>query len=329
MAPLLNVSNLSVVFQSDGASVHAVNGFNLSLEMGKAVAIVGESGSGKSTVMMAVMRLLAENAVVRGQVMFDGKDLLALPEKSMRRLRGREIAMIFQNAAASMNPTKTIGDQIIEPMLYHHMASASQARRKAVELLRQVGIPDPEARLNNYPFELSGGQLQRVMIAMALMADPKLLIADEPTTALDVTVQAEVLILLKKLQRELGMSLVFVTHDLAVAAQLADEIYVMYGGMVMEHLLSKDLMTTHVHPYLHGLLQSIPRLDGPREMLPFIPGQPILTTNGLPEGCVFADRCVRKFEACSKQPSLVQIRENHHVACWLADTYEEREALRR
>lgn len=320
LAPLLEVSNLSVRFRSNDREVYAVNGFDLSLETGKSVAIVGESGSGKSTVMMAVMRLLQSNATIGGDVKYDGRDVLSLSEKEMRQLRGSEMAMVFQNAASSMNPTKTIGDQMIEPLLFHHLASADNARRKAVELLKRVDIPDPEQRLNSYPFELSGGQLQRVMIGMSLIADPKLLIADEPTTALDVTVQAEVLILLREIQRERGMSMVFITHDLAVAAQLADEIYVMYGGFVMEHLAASELTTQLVHPYLRGLVRSIPKIDGSREELPFIPGQPISITEGLPNGCVFAPRCDRKFEKCAKRPGLIRIDTNHSAACWLAES---------
>ncbi|MCL6455106.1 MAG: ABC transporter ATP-binding protein [Alicyclobacillus sp.] len=319
MTALLEVSDLKVRFESDNAIVHAVNGINLTVDMGKAVAIVGESGSGKSTVMMAVMRLLHGNARVEGKVLLEGTDLLQLPEKAMQKVRGKDIAMIFQNPSAYLNPTKTIGQQMIEPLLYHHLASAAKAREKAVELLDRVGIPDPEQRLNNYPFELSGGQLQRVMIGMALMADPKLLIADEPTTALDVTVQAEVLILLKRLQRERGMGMVFITHDLAVAAQVADEIYVMYGGLVMEHLAARDLVTGHVHPYLCGLIRSIPRIDGPRADLPYIPGQPVQTAGGLPPGCVFADRCDRRFDRCAERPPLMEVGPGHRASCWLVE----------
>lgn len=320
MAPLLQLSDLTVRFRADKTVVHAVNGIDLSIDMGKAVAIVGESGSGKSTVILAAMRLLQKNAEIGGRVLFDGRDLLQAPDNEMRSVRGRQIGMIFQNPSTALNPTKTIGDQMIEPLLFHHLASAQTARRKAVELLHLVGMPDPEYRLNSYPFELSGGQLQRVCIGMALMADPKLLIADEPTTALDVTVQSEVLMLLKRLQRERGMGLAFITHDLAVAAQVADEIYVMYGGLVMEHISSNNLTTHHVHPYLNGLVQSIPKIDGPRDELPFISGQPVRTTNGLPGGCVFADRCDQRFEKCSQRPTLVNLKTQHHVACWLAES---------
>ncbi|WP_067621856.1 ABC transporter ATP-binding protein [Alicyclobacillus acidiphilus] len=319
MTPLLQIKDLSIQFRTDEATVNAINGVNLTVPAGGAVAIVGESGSGKSTVMMAAPRLLPGNAVVHGEIWFDGRDLMTLNEKQMRSLRGREIGVIFQNPTAYLNPTKTIGQQIVEPLLYHHIASAKRAKEEAIDLLDQVGIGDPRGRFDMYPFEFSGGMLQRVMIAMALIASPKLLIADEPTTALDVTVQAEILMLLKKLQRERGMALVFVTHDLAVAAQLCDEVYVMYGGMVMEHLPVPQLVRASKHPYLRGLIQSIPPLDGPVEPLPYIPGNPISTTRPLPAGCIFAERCAAKMSVCEKRPPLIDFDQQHQVACWLAE----------
>ncbi|GMA63160.1 ABC transporter ATP-binding protein [Alicyclobacillus fastidiosus] len=318
MHPLLQVKKLNIQFHTDEVRVNAINGVDLTVPAGRAVAIVGESGSGKSTVMMAVPRLLPGNAIVDGEILFDGRDTVKLSEKDLRALRGREIGVIFQNPTAYLNPTKTIGQQLIEPLLYHHMASAKAAKQQAISLLDQVGIADPEARFNMYPFEFSGGMLQRVMIAIALIASPKLLIADEPTTALDVTIQADILVLLKKLQRERGMSLVFVTHDLAVAAQLCDEVYVMYGGMVMEHLLVKSLVHESKHPYLRGLMQSIPRLDGPVERLPYIPGNPINTTQPMPKGCIFQERCHARMPVCDERPPLVGCAEHHEVACWLA-----------
>lgn len=318
MTPLLDIKNLNIQFRTDEARVNAINGVDLTVPASGAVAIVGESGSGKSTVMMAAPRLLPGNADVEGEIWFDGRNLLKLTEKEMRSLRGREIGVIFQNPTAYLNPTKTIGQQIVEPLLYHHIASAKRAKEEAISLLDQVGIADPSARFDMYPFEFSGGMLQRVMIAMALIASPKLLIADEPTTALDVTVQAEILMLLKKLQKERGMALVFVTHDLAVAAQLCDEVYVMYGGMVMEHLSVPKLVRASTHPYLRGLLKSIPPLDGPVEPLPYIPGNPITTTRPLPEGCIFAERCDARMAVCDKRPPLIDFEDQHEVACWLA-----------
>jgi oligopeptide/dipeptide ABC transporter ATP-binding protein len=317
VSSVLEMKDLFVRFVSDNGVVHAVNGISLNVAAGQAIAIVGESGSGKSTAMTAVMRLLPRGAECTGQIRFCGQDLLALPEKQMRKLRGHKISMIFQNPSMYLNPTKTIGQQMVEPLLYHHLATPKQARQRAIELLERVGIPDAEQRFNNYPFEFSGGMLQRAMIGMALIAGPQLLIADEPTTALDVTVQAEILVLLKELQRERGMGMVFVTHDLAVAAQVADEVYVMYGGMVMEHLPSSELMRRQTHPYLRGLLRSIPRLDGPREKLPFIPGYPINPVGELPSGCLFAPRCEHRLPRCSERPPLYRMDERHEVMCWL------------
>lgn len=317
MDPLLQIKNLYIQFRTDKTVVNAINGVHLSVPRSGSVAIVGESGSGKSTIMMAIPRLLPGNAVISGEIWFDGRDLAKLNERHMRTVRGREIGFIFQNPMAYLNPTKTIGQQIIEPLLYHHMASPKRAREEAIDLLDQVGIDDPRGRFDMYPFEFSGGMLQRVMIAMALIASPKLLIADEPTTALDVTVQAEILMLLKKLQRERGMALLFVTHDLAVAAQLCDEVYVMYGGMVMEHLPVSGLVRNAKHPYLRGLIESIPPLDGPIQPLKYIPGNPISTTQPLPTGCIFAERCANKMSICEKRPPLMDIDEHHQVACWL------------
>lgn len=316
---MLEIKGLTIRFQSERSTVYALNGVNMNVPAGTSVAIVGESGSGKSTAMMSVLRLLPTTAKIEGKIEFQGRDILSMPSKAVRKIRGNDISIIFQNPSSYMNPIKTVGDQLIEPMLFHHLASKDTARKRATELLEQVGIPDAADRLKMYPFEFSGGMLQRVMIAMALVAEPKLLIADEPTTALDVTVQAEILMLLKRLQRERQMSLVFITHDLAVAAQVADEIYVMYGGLVMEHIKANELLTHSTHPYLKGLIASIPKLDGPRERPPYIPGQPINTTRPLSAGCIFADRCSSRMAECDTRPSLETVGESHDVACWLAE----------
>ncbi|QQE80548.1 ABC transporter ATP-binding protein [Alicyclobacillus sp. SO9] len=318
MHQVLSVNNLTVRFASDQGTVNAVNGISIAVQQGKAVALVGESGSGKSTAVKAMLRLLPTNAEIRGDVVFQGKNLANLSSKEIRKIRGRNISMIFQNPKMFLNPTKTIGQQIIEPILYHHLATPSKAKEKAISLLDQVGIPYPEERYSNYPFEFSGGMLQRVMIAMALITEPELLIADEPTTSLDVTVQAEILTLLKRLQRDHGMSMVFVTHDLAVAAQVCDEVYVLYGGLVMEHITSEKLRQRSSHPYLQGLLRSIPRIDGPRTKLPFIPGQPPSTIDSTITGCIFANRCTRKMDRCEEQPELESVADRHEVACWLS-----------
>jgi oligopeptide/dipeptide ABC transporter ATP-binding protein len=316
--PILEIRDLFVEFRTEEGWVHALSGVNLTVRPGQAVAIVGESGSGKSTVMLAIPRLLPGNAAVRGQVVFAGRDLLGAGDKELRALRGRDIGVIFQNPTAYLNPTKTIGKQLIEPLLFHHLASASAAKAQGIDLLTQVGIGDASARFDMYPFEFSGGMLQRVMIAMALIGSPKLLIADEPTTALDVTVQAEILLLLKTLQRERGMSLIFVTHDLAVAAQLCDDVYVMYGGTILEHIPADNLVSASAHPYLRGLIDSIPRLDGPIERLSYIPGNPVNMLREVPDACIFADRCSQRVAACSSRPALAPIGERHEVACWLA-----------
>ncbi|MCL6632160.1 MAG: ABC transporter ATP-binding protein [Alicyclobacillus herbarius] len=320
VSPLLQIQDLHVRFGSDQGVVHAVNGLNLEVSPGKAIAIVGESGSGKSTAMTALMRLLPRTAQVSGRIWFDGADLLSLPPRQVRRLRGHQVSMVFQNPMSYLNPTKTIGQQVMEPLLYHHLATPRQARQRALELLERVGIADAQARFTSYPFEFSGGMLQRVMIAMALIAGPKLLIADEPTTALDVTVQAEILMLLKELQAEQGMALILVTHDLAVAAQMADEVYVMYGGMMVEHLPSWQLISACAHPYLHGLLRSIPRIDGPRERLPYIAGNPVNTVGALPVGCLFASRCSQCRPKCADRPPLVKLADRHEVLCWFPQT---------
>ncbi|MCL6625104.1 ABC transporter ATP-binding protein [Alicyclobacillus shizuokensis] len=317
MSVLLRIEDLYVQFGTDEGTVHAVNGLNLELKAGGTVAIVGESGSGKSTAMTALMRLLPRTARVSGHIWFDGQDLLSLSSRQVRRLRGHHISMVFQNPMAYLNPTKTIGQQLMEPLLYHHLATPRQAQQQALDFLERVGIASARARFSSYPFEFSGGMLQRVMIAMGLIAGPKLLIADEPTTALDVTVQAEILALLKELQAEHGMGMVLVTHDMAVAAQMADEVYVMYGGMVVEHLPSHELMKGEAHPYLRGLLRSIPRIDGRREKLPFIAGNPVNTVGTLPHGCLFASRCPHRRNQCSERPPLVKLGDRHEVMCWL------------
>jgi oligopeptide/dipeptide ABC transporter ATP-binding protein len=317
---VLSVKDLRVQFDTPRGPAHAVSGIHFEVRAGQSIGIVGESGSGKSTTMMAVMRLLPETTSIAGQVEFLGRDILRASKKEMQKIRGREIAMIFQNPSTYMNPTKTIGKQMIEPLLYHHLATPSEARKRAVRLLEHIGISRAESRFDSYPFEFSGGMLQRVMIGMALLTQPKMLIADEPTTALDVTVQAEILTLLRDLQRDTGMSMVLVTHDLAVAAQVCDEIYVMYGGELIEHLPSKMLLKGHQHPYLHGLIQSIPKLTGPIGKLPYIEGQPLGASVLRPQGCIFASRCEHKFDKCDTRPTLTKLDAHHEVACWKVNT---------
>lgn len=312
---MLRIQDLHVKFAVNRAMINALNGVDLNIKSGQSIGVVGESGSGKSTLSMAIMGLLPKTAEVRGEIWFGDKNVLMASEKYMRSIRGREISIVFQNPQAYMNPTKTIGEQIIEPVIFHKLDSKAKARYEAVELLRKVGLKDPELIMKSYPFELSGGMLQRVMIAMALICKPKLLIADEPTTALDVTVQAEILRLLKKNQQEMGMAMILVTHDLAVAAQVCNEIYVMYAGKIMERIPSKNLIRECVHPYLKGLIKSIPRLDS--KEISYIPGNP--TNRHLGDGCVFYERCEQKFDMCKhKQPPVLHVSNEHDVACWLA-----------
>ncbi len=320
MTALLEVKDLAVEFQRDGAVSRAVNRVTLSVERGKSLGIVGESGSGKSVTVKAIMRLLPKYArIPSGSIHLDGQDVTAMAEGRMRRLRGRRMAMVFQDPHAYLNPTKKVGSQLIEPLLLHRLATGAEAKRRAVELLRLVGIPSPEVRFSQYPFEFSGGMLQRVMIAVALIANPELLIADEPTTALDVTVQAQILRLLRKLKDDRGMSMIFVTHDLVVAAQTCDEVVVMYGGTVVERVPSHKLLTASAHPYSRGLIACTPRISDAGTIPTPIPGQPLNLRKPLPEGCLFADRCPDRIPQCTaSRPPLEHIAADHQVACFVA-----------
>lgn len=319
MTDLLKIKNLWIEFTSKRGSVKAVNGIDFSLKQGMTVGIVGESGSGKSVTVKSIAGLLARNArVTDGSIEFEGTDLLTLSEKQMKSIRGNKISMVFQDPNAFMNPTLPVGKQVMEPLLFHNVCSRKEAAERAVEMLAQVGIPSPSVRFMEYPFEYSGGMLQRALIAMALINDPALLIADEPTTALDVTVQAQILFLLKKLKETRDMSMILVTHDLIVAAQVCDEIVVMYGGMVVEHTDTRTFLRHRAHPYSIGLLASTPRVDANIERLKPIAGSPPDLRGGLPQGCLFAPRCPHRTERCTaERPPLMQIGPNHQVACWL------------
>ncbi|MDP8943367.1 MAG: ABC transporter ATP-binding protein, partial [Actinomycetota bacterium] len=292
MSPLLEIEDLRVRFATDDGVVKAVDGVSLALEPGRSLGVVGESGAGKSVLMLAVMGLVrAPGALVSGAVRFRGRDLLACPEDELRELRGDELAMVFQDPLSSLHPLHRVGAQVAEAVLAHREVTPAAARARAVELLRLVGIPDARARADAYPHELSGGMRQRVMIAMALANDPKLLIADEPTTALDVTVQAQILELIARLREELGLALVLVTHDLGVVAEMADEVAVMYAGRVVEAGPREAIFAAPEHPYTWGLLRSVPRLDRPRgEALSPIPGRPPSPIDR-PPGCSFHPRC--------------------------------------
>ncbi len=290
--PLLRVEDLSVAFRSEDGVVQAVDRVSYDVEQGRTLGIVGESGSGKSVSSLTVMGLTRSSAAtITGRVLFQGRDLTTLGAEELRRIRGNEIAMIFQDPLSSLHPFYRVGDQIIEAVRAHNDVTKRQARARAVEMLGLVGIPDPERRADSYPHEFSGGMRQRVMIAMALCNDPKLLIADEPTTALDVTVQAQILELIDRLQRELGTAVVMITHDLGVVAETADDIAVMYAGQIVERGPVHDLFAMPRHPYTWGLLRSIPRLDQPRdvELVPVDGRPPSLI--GLPDDCHFRARC--------------------------------------
>jgi len=318
---LLEVEDLRVEFPTEGGVVHAVNGVSFELENGRTLGIVGESGSGKSVCALSTMGLTrAQGARISGRIMFEGIDLLALPERRMRPLRGSELAMIFQDPLSSLHPLYRVGAQIVEAIRAHQSLTKAKARAHAIELLGLVDIPDPARRVDAYPHELSGGQRQRVMIAMALANDPELLIADEPTTALDVTVQAQILALLERLRAELGMAVMIVTHDLGVVAEMADEIAVMYAGRIVESGAADALLNSPEHPYTWGLLRSIPTLDGPRvERLEPIPGSPP-SLIAPPSGCHFHPRCAyAQPDHARIDPQLLPLPDDpsHSVACLL------------
>jgi peptide/nickel transport system ATP-binding protein len=321
-APLLEVEDLRVHFETDDGLVKAVDGISYTVERGQTLGIVGESGSGKSVSSLTVMGLTrARNARISGTVRFDGKDLLTASDEEIRAIRGNDVAMIFQDPLSSLHPFYKVGSQIAEAVRAHREVSKAQAWDRAVEMLGLVGIPEPRKRADAYPHEFSGGMRQRAMIAMALANDPKLLIADEPTTALDVTVQAQILELIERLQSEFDTAVVVITHDLGVVAEMADEIAVMYAGRIVERAKAETIFAAPEHPYTWGLLSSIPRLDAPRgeELVP-ISGRPPSLIN-LPGGCSFHPRCPYVREAHKKvDPTLDPVQDNHDhlVACLLA-----------
>ena len=303
--------------------VHAVGGITYTVEPGEAVAIVGESGCGKSVGAMSILRLIPEppGRIVKGEVLFEGRDLLKLSNAEIRDVRGRDIAMIFQEPMTSLNPVFSVGRQLTETLLRHTDMKASQANERALELLIQVGISDPERRLEQYPHHLSGGMRQRVMIAMALACDPKLIIADEPTTALDVTIQAQILELMKGLSERLGVAQLIITHNLGVVARYAKRVNVMYAGKIVEMGLAKDIYHNPSHPYTLGLLASVPRLDQARgtKLIP-IEGQPPDLAR-LDKGCAFRPRCRFATERCAQEiPELMTVSDEHRSACWNIDT---------
>jgi peptide/nickel transport system ATP-binding protein len=318
--PLLDIRDLKVTFRTDDGLVRAVDGVSLTVGEGETVGIVGESGSGKSVMMMSVMRLITDpNAKFEGEVLYKGTNLMALPQDRIRSIRGSGISMIFQDPMTSLNPVYKVGWQIEEQIREHEKISKQAARQRAVDLLVAVGIPNASERVNAYPHEFSGGMRQRVMIAMAVSCNPDVLIADEPTTALDVTIQAQILNLIKKLKDDFGTAVVLITHDMGVVADMADRIAVMYAGRIVEQGTQRDLFYDPQHPYTWGLLGSIARLDRPRpRRLAAIPGLPPSLMH-LPAGCAFAERCAYRFAKCDEErPELLDRGSGHLDACHLS-----------
>lgn len=316
--PLLEVDNLTTRFNTQDGTVHAVNGVSFTLHEGELLGVVGESGSGKSVTMMSLLQLIPmpPGEIVDGEAMFGDSDLIAMTTDEIRDVRGSQIGFIFQDPMTSLNPVLTIGKQITEPLVIHKNMSQAEANERAVELMELVGIPMAEARLRDYPHQFSGGMRQRVMIAIALACSPPVLIADEPTTALDVTIQAQIIELVKDLREKIGMAVVWITHDLGVVAGVADRVMVMYGGQVVERSEVDSLYEKPLHPYTQGLLHSLPRLDQRGQDLVSIPGRPPNLTSS-PTSCSFAPRCQFAYKRClTENPVLQEVRSGHEVACW-------------
>lgn len=315
--PLLSIKNLNVSFEIDKSRRFAVNGVNLDLPPGAITCLVGESGCGKSLACRSVLRLLPENASADGQIFFKGQDILTLPQKALRSVRGAAIGMIFQEPMTSLNPVLKAGEQTAEPLRLHKKMSRGQAKEKALDLFRQVGIPSPETRYNDYPHQLSGGMRQRVMIAMALSCGPDLLLADEPTTALDTTIQGQILRLIRNESRERGMAVLLITHDLGVVADMARYVGVMYAGHLVEYAPAKDLFASPLHPYTRGLLACAPNSAAfSLKRLPVIPGH-VPTLAQMPPGCPFQPRCPEAMPICSQQMPEAVATGNQKTACWL------------
>ena len=315
--PMLQVKNLHTSFFTDAGEVRAVNGISYNLDAGKVLGIVGESGSGKSVSAYSILRILTDTGrVTEGEVLFKGENILEYTEQQMQKFRGSRISIIFQDPMTCLNPTFTIGNQLMEAILLHTDRNKKEAEERAIEMLRLVGISEPEKRMKQYPFEHSGGMRQRVMIAMALACEPDILIADEPTTALDVTIQAQILDLIQDLQKKMGMAVIMITHDLGVIADMCDEIIVMYGGKVCERGTTDEIFYNPRHEYTKGLIRSIPRISEKRERLMPSSGSPVDLPN-LPKGCAFASRCELEMKICLEQPpEEVRVNDSHIAACW-------------
>ena len=316
--PILKVDNLVTRFYTPEGVVHAVNGVSFDLGEGETLGIVGESGCGKSVTMLSALQLIARppGKIESGEAWFHDRDLLKMENEEIRHIRGAQIAMIFQDPMTSLNPVLTIERQVAEPLMLHLAMTKNQAHNRSIELLQLVGIPEPEKRLADYPHQFSGGMRQRVMIAMSLACNPQILIADEPTTALDVTIQAQIVDLVKRLRDEIAMSIIWITHDLGVVARLAQRVIVMYAGFIIEEAPVRELYANPTHPYTLGLLGSLPRVDmDQRQRLTAIRGVPPLLYHK-PVGCPFAVRCNHAFERCKENPPLMQVGTEHGVACW-------------
>ena len=315
---MLEVKDLRTSFFTPAGEVKAVNGVSFYLDHGKVLGIVGESGSGKSVTAYSIMQILEKTGkIVSGSIKFNGQELVGAGEKVMKTIRGNKISIIFQDPMTSLNPTYTIGKQLMEAIMLHTPRNKAQARERAVEMLRLVNINEPEKRMKQYPFEFSGGMRQRIMIAMALACEPDILIADEPTTALDVTIQAQILELMQKLQKELGMAIIMITHDLGVVAQMCDEVIVMYAGSICEQGTADEIFYNPKHEYTKGLMRSIPTTDNDGEKLEPISGTPIDLLN-MPKGCPFAPRCDAAMKICLRERcQRMQINDWHQAACWV------------
>jgi peptide/nickel transport system ATP-binding protein len=317
MSAILEVKNLKTKFKTDYGTVSVVDGVDFSIKPGETLGVVGESGCGKSVTSLSVMRLLPSNASNEGSITFQGKELISLPEKQMQQVRGNDIAMIFQEPMTSLNPLHTVGRQIEEAVILHMNISKQEAKERAIKMLNAVGMPRAQAIYGEYPHQLSGGMRQRVMIAMAMACDPKLIIADEPTTALDVTIQAQILDLMRDLKDKTGTSIMLITHDLGVVAEMCDRVIVMYAGQVVEETDVETLFENPKHPYTKGLIDSIPSFEDEKEYLNTIPGSVPLPYE-MPKGCRFAPRCSWAKEICHQQaPELMEIESQHKCRCWL------------